>query len=95
MPAAVVAATLREDVARTVPLALATLCSIVRGLVGQAPSPQEFLAEWGLVDEEELAEEIARESARNLEKIAAASRARKQEKNNGIINSGNTHSCGG
>lgn len=70
-PAEVVAALRREDPARVVPLAFATLCAIVCGIGGVNSAPNDFLESWGVISPEEAAEIAAEESMENLRVLAA------------------------
>lgn len=69
-PAEVVAALRREDPARVVPLALATLCALVCAFGGGRVSPDEFLEDWGVISPDEAADRAAQEAMENLRILA-------------------------
>lgn len=60
----------REDPARVVPLALATLCAIAARLGGLECSAEDFLEDWGAISADEAAEIDAMRSLANFRAIA-------------------------
>lgn len=74
---AVVEALRREDPARILPVALATLCAIVGAIGGAKMEPGDFLEDWGVITPDEAAERNAAESIANLRALAARFNARK------------------
>ncbi len=61
----------REDPARWLPAALATLCATVAAVGGANLDPDELLESWGLLDSEEAAERNAEQSIANFQALAA------------------------
>lgn len=66
----------REDPARWLPLALATLCGAVAALGGGSLDPDDLLESWGLLDPDEAAERNAEQSLANLRALSAKLSAR-------------------
>lgn len=66
----------REDPARWLPAALATLCSAVVTLGGGDPDPDALLESWGLLDPDEAADRNAEQSLANLRALSAKLSAR-------------------
>ena len=61
----------REDPARWLPIALATLCSTVAAAAGGTIEPDELLEAWGLISPDEAAEINAERSIQNYRALAA------------------------
>lgn len=66
----------REDPARWLPSALATLCATVAAVGGAKIDPDDLLEGWGLLDPEEAAERNAEQSLANLRALSAKLSAR-------------------